>query len=82
MAMLIRGSVFCKSALDWAAMVPQLGQLISSFGTAVPQFLQFMLKVYCYWANSRWHFASLQESGIDLLGAHPKDQKRISPKAV
>jgi hypothetical protein len=38
------GSVFCRSALVLAAIVPQSGQFSSFAGTIAPQFLQVILE--------------------------------------
>jgi hypothetical protein len=55
-------------------MVPQAGQFSSSFGTASPQFLQFIPQVY--WQPRKR--LDLVKCGLDLSRAHPKDQKWLS----
>jgi hypothetical protein len=55
-------------------MLPQAGQLSSSFGTVSPQFLQFIPQVY--WQPSKG--LAGDKSGLDLSRAHPKDQEWLS----
>jgi hypothetical protein len=42
-AAVMAGSVFCRSALVLAAIVPQAGQFSSFAGTIAPQFLHFII---------------------------------------